>query len=145
MADNSWSDPAQLLFRFSAAVDQRRAQDAAACFTRDGLFRPGDKAIVGVENIGQFYGERLADPRRMTRHVWANVSVSEIDADTVHVTALLTNYAFEPLVSETALQMRIGNVECRLVRDTQGDWLFAEQSYQRAFSTSLPLDAAPLR
>jgi hypothetical protein len=135
---------ARVLIRFTEAVDRRQAEEAAACFTADGLFRPGGKAVVGIENIEQLYRERFADPRRMTRHIWANVSVAPIDADSARVTALLTNYAFEPLVSETALQMRIGDVDCLVVRDAAGEWRFAEHLYQRAFATSLPLDAAPI-
>jgi hypothetical protein len=52
---------------------------------------------------------------------------------------VLTNYAFEPSVSETALQMRIGNVVCRCESDEASKWRFAEHLYERIFATSLPL------
>lgn len=143
MAIQIETGPAEVLIRFTEAVDRRQADEAAACFTDDGLFRPGDKATVGRDDIREIYRGRFADPRRMTRHVWANLRVAPIDTESARVTALLTNYAFEPQVSETALQMRIGNVDCLVVRDAGGEWQMAEHLYQRAFATSLPLDAAP--
>jgi hypothetical protein len=136
------SDPAHLLLRFSEAVDQRAPAAVAGCFTRDALFRPGTREIVGAHDIGLFYHERLADPRRRTRHSWTNVVVDARGPDTARVTALLTNYAFEPKVAEDALQMRIGNVECRLERDMDGVWRFAEHLYENAFAVSLPLAAS---
>jgi hypothetical protein len=141
MAGLSPSDPAHLLLRFSEAVDQRRPDAVADCFTSDALFRPGAREIVGARDIGLFYHERLADPRRRTRHSWSNIAVDEIGPETAKVTALLTNYAFEPAVAEDAVQLRIGNVECRLERGTDGAWRFAEHLYENAFAISLPLGA----
>jgi hypothetical protein len=135
------SEPGRLLLRFSEAVDRRRPDDVAACFTADALFRPGARAIKGAQEIGLFYRERLADPRRRTRHSWSNIAVDELGPETARVTALLTNYAFEPAVAEDKLQLRIGNVECRLERGADGAWKFAEHLYENAFAVSLPLGA----
>jgi hypothetical protein len=134
--------PADLLLRFTEAVDQRRADLAANCFLADGVFRPGDKTIDGRAEILRFYEARLADPLRRTRHAWANITATEEAAGVVRLTALLTNYALEPSVSLDAVQMRIGNVSCRVERDSDGEWRFAEHFYERAFALSLPAIAA---
>lgn len=143
MSSDAMIGPAEVLVRFTEAVDRRSAEEAAACFTEDGIFRPGDQSTIGIANIERLYHDRFSDPRRMTRHVWANVCVSQIDTNTARVTALLTNYAFEPRVSESVLQMRIGNVDCLVVRTDDGPWRFAEHLYRRAFATGLPLDSPP--
>ena len=133
---------ASLLIRFSDAVDQRRPADVAALFSIDGLFRPGETSIRGRSAIQAFYTARLADERRRTRHLWSNLFVRPIGPQQAQLEVVLTNYAFEPAVSEIALQMRIGNVVGRCESDDAGNWRFAEHLYQRIFATSLPLPAA---
>lgn len=133
-----FSQPADLLLRFTQAVDRRRADLAADCFLPEGLFRPGDKEIAGRAAILAFYEQRLADPKRRTRHVWSNVIAVEEARGVVRVTALLTNYALEPSVALDAVQMRIGDVDCRIERDSDGVWRFAEHLYDRAYAISLP-------
>jgi hypothetical protein len=130
---------ASLLIRFSNAVDQRRPTDIADLFSIDGLFRPGEPSIRGRSAIEAFYVARLADERRRTRHLWSNLFVRPAGPRQAQVEVVLTNYAFEPSVSETALQMRIGNVVCRCESDEAGNWRFAEHLYERIFATSLPL------
>jgi hypothetical protein len=130
---------AALLIRFSDAVDQRRPADIAELFCLDGLFRPGEKSIRGRSAIQAFYTERLSDERRRTRHLWSNLFVRPIGPKQMRLEVVLTNYAFEPAVSEVALQMRIGNVVGRCETDDAGNWRFAEHLYERIFATSLPL------
>jgi hypothetical protein len=129
---------ARLLIRFAEAVDNRRPADIAALFAADGLFKPGDKAMIGPAVIEAFYRERLADPRRTTRHLWSNLLVGPAEAGGVRIQVVLTNYAFEPAVSEIDVQMRLGDVTGRCVQDAGGDWLFAEHLYQRLYALRLP-------
>jgi len=103
--------------------------DIAALFTDDGVFGPAEQRCQGKTQIETFYRARLANPRRTTRHVWSNVQTRAVGENEVIITALLTNYAFEPDVSETDLQMRVGDVTCRCVRDKNGHWLFTDQLY----------------
>lgn len=130
---------AALLIRFSDAVDQRRLADVAELFSIDGLFRPGERSIRGRAAIQAFYTARLSDERRRTRHLWSNLFVRPSGPKQARLEVVLTNYAFEPAVSEIALQMRIGNVVGRCESDDAGNWRFAEHLYQRIFATSLPL------
>ena len=130
-----------LLFGFSRAVDRRQPQTVADCFTTDGLFRPGDNEMRGRDAIGAFYQDRLSDPRRVTRHQWANIQVQPLSDNQARLTALLTTYAIEPKTSLTDLQVRIGDVDCLCQRQDDGVWRFAEHLYTRAFTASLPLSA----
>jgi hypothetical protein len=133
------SGPIELLYRFSEAVDQRRPEDVARCFAADAIFRRDANNTVGEAAILDLYRRRMSDPRRKTRHVWANLVLVERTEQRAEVTAILTNYALEPFVSEGELQMRIGNVRCVLARDPAGQWRFAEHHYDMAFATKLPL------
>jgi hypothetical protein len=81
----------------------------------------------------------MSDERRRTRHVWSNLFVRPVSPQRAHFEVVLTNYAFEPTVSETALQMRIGNVVGQCESDESGAWRFSEHLYERIFATSLPL------
>jgi hypothetical protein len=130
---------AALLIRFSDAVDQRRPADIAELFSLEGVFRPGEKIIRGRSAIQAFYTARQLDERRRTRHVWSNLFVRTVGPKQARLEVVLTNYAFEPAVSEVALQMRIGNVVGRCESDEIGKWRFAEHLYERIFATSLPL------
>jgi SnoaL-like domain len=130
---------AALLIRFSDAVDQRRPAAVAEQFTVEGLFRPGDPTLHGRSAIQAFYTARFSDERRRTRHLWSNLFVRPTDARQAQVDVVLTNYAFEPAVSESTVQMRIGNVACRCEADEAGIWRFSEHLYERLFATTLPL------
>ena len=130
---------AALLIRFSDAVDQRRPADIAELFSLEGVFRPGEKSICGRSAIQAFYTARQSDERRRTRHLWSNLFVRTVGPKQAQLEVVLTNYAFEPAVSEVALQMRIGNVVGRCESDDSGNWRFTEHLYQRIFATSLPL------
>jgi len=130
---------ARLLIRFSDAVDGRRPAEIAALFAADGVFKPGDKAMIGPAVIEAFYRERQADPSRTTCHLWSNLQVGPAEAaDGLQIKVVLANYAFEPAVSETDVQMRLGDVTGRCVQDANGDWLFAEHHYQRRYALRLP-------
>jgi hypothetical protein len=134
---------ARLLIRFSEAVDGRHPAEVAAQFAPDGVFKPGESAIVGPAAIEAFYRQRLADPRRTTRHLWSNLMLTSDGEGRLRIRVVLTNYAFEPAVSESEVQMRLGEVAGRCVRDAQGEWRFAEHLYQRQYALRLPRSDAP--
>jgi hypothetical protein len=147
LASLQGSSPAELqgtgatgiLWRFSDAVDKRMASATARLFARDGVFRRGSETITGRVDIESFYSSRMADPERVTRHLWSNVNcLPSADSDAC-LQAVLTTYAFEPEISRTHLQLRIGNVVCRCVRDADEGWVFAEHAYERLFVAYLPL------
>lgn len=128
-----------LLLRFSEAVDSRRPQEIAEQFTAEGLFKPGDKAMQGPAAIETFYRDRLRDPRRTTRHLWSNLSVTPSAGDRAEIRVVLSNYAFDPAVSETEVQLRIGNVSGVCAKGPDGRWRFAEHVYERLYALRLPL------
>jgi uncharacterized protein (TIGR02246 family) len=130
---------AALLIRFSDAVDQRRPADIAELFSPEGVFRPGEQNIRGRSAIEALYTGRFADERRRTRHLWSNLFVRTVGPKQARLEVVLTNYAFEPTVSEVALQMRIGNVTGVCESNDAGNWRFTGHLYQRIFATSLPL------
>jgi hypothetical protein len=133
------SDATDILWRFSDAIDKRMADAAARFFARDGVFRRGSEVICGRADIESFYSSRMGVPERVTRHLWSNVNcLRSSDSDTC-VRAVLTTYAFEPEISRTHLQLRIGNVVCQCVRDADEGWVFAEHAYERLFVAYLPL------
>ena len=140
----SWeqSGAVRLLFRFSDAVDERRPSHVSQAFTDSGLFRIGKVEMRGRAAIEAFYVSRLSDKRRRTRHIWSNIESRIVDAAEVRIRAVLTNYAFEPEVSESHLQMRIGNVDARCLSDAEGRWRFEEHLYERVLSAMLPMGVA---
>jgi hypothetical protein len=136
--DGAAADAGEVLLRFSQAVDRRRPAIVADLFTQEALFRPGRTELRGREAIEAFYRGRLSDPRRTTRHLWSNVEIRQVGT-AAQVRAVLTNYAFEPDISETDLQMRVGDVTALCVAGPDGGWRFAEHLYERVFAASFPL------
>ena len=132
-----------LLLGFSEAVDTRRPQEIAEQFTAGGLFKPGDTAIHGPAAIEAFYKDRLRDPRRTTRHLWSNLRVTPSADALADIRVVLTNYAFDPAVSETEVQLRVGNVAGVCARGPDSRWRFAEHVYERLFALRLPLSDQP--
>jgi uncharacterized protein (TIGR02246 family) len=135
--------PESVLTRFSRAVDQRRPDAIAAVFTEDGLFRPGAPEMRGRATILSFYQARLSNPRRITRHLWNNVECRISGEGEARIEAILTNYAFEPATSETHLRMQVGDLKA-LCRLQDGEWLFAEHLYTKAYVMSVPLAETPV-
>jgi hypothetical protein len=130
---------ALLLLSFSEAVDSRRSQEIAEQFTADGLFKPGDTAILGPAAVEAFYKDRLRDPRRTTRHLWSNLRVTPSAEDLADIRVVLSNYAFDPAVSETEVQLRVGNVSGVCAKGPDGRWRFAQHVYERLYALRLPL------
>lgn len=133
----------RLLIAFGEAVDRRRPADIAQLFTETGLFRPGETELRGRVAIHAFYDDRLTDERRVTHHVWNNVQVRRLGAGHARVSALLANYAFEPAVSETDMQVRMGHVDGLCKMTETGEWHFAEHLYRRGFASTMSLTGAP--
>ena len=136
------SDATAILWRFSDAIDKRMADAAARLFTRDGVFRRGSEVIRGRADIESFYSARMAVPERVTRHLWSNVNCLQSTDSDACVRAVLSTYAFEPEISRTHLQLRMGNVVCQCVRDADEGWVFAVHAYERLFVAYLPLSPA---
>ena len=128
----------KLLLRFSEAVDTRDAAQVGALFTQDGLFQPSETAIQGAPAIEDFYRKRFSDPARRTRHLWSNLMITAQDHDAAGLRAILSNYAFEPAVSTTEVQLRVGNVSALCRRGPDGDWVFAEHRFERLYAMRLP-------
>ena len=133
----------RLLLRFSDAVDNRDAAQVGALFTRDGLFKPSDTPIQGASAIEAFYRDRFRDPARRTRHLWSNLMITAQTFETASLQAVLSNYAFEPAVSTTEIQLRVGNVSALCRRSAHGDWAFSEHRYERLYAMRLPRSDAP--
>ncbi|HXA40546.1 MAG TPA: nuclear transport factor 2 family protein [Phenylobacterium sp.] len=130
---------ALLLLRFSEAVDSRRPQEIAEQFTAGGVFKPAAAALQGPAAVEAFYADRLRDPRRTTRHLWSNLYVAPAADGRAEIRVALSNYAFDPAVSETEVQLRVGNVSGVCARGADGRWRFAEHVYERLYALRLPL------
>ena len=128
-----------VLLRFTQAVDNRLPAEAAKQFAVDGVFCPPGKEIRGRDTLLAYYTTRLSDPRRTTRHIWSNIEYRLTGEGEAQLTAALMNYAFEPQVSETHLQLRVGTVNCRCVLESDGRWVFAEHLYVPGLSAHLPI------
>jgi hypothetical protein len=128
-----------LLLRFGEAVDARRPQEIAEQFTADGLFKPAGAAIHGPAAVEAFYSDRLRDPRRTTRHLWSNLRVAPSSDGQTEIQVVLSNYAFDPAVSETEVQLRVGNVSGVCAKGADSRWRFAAHVYERLYALRLPL------
>jgi hypothetical protein len=99
---------ARLLIHFSEAVDgPQRAESGRPVRARRGVQARGvrDRRFGAIE---AFFRQRLADPRRTTRHLWSNLMLMPDGERALRIRVVLTNYAFEPAVSESEVQMRLG-------------------------------------
>jgi hypothetical protein len=135
---------ALLLARFSNGVDQKKPRVIGALFANGAVFQPADQPIVGPEAVETFYAARLTDERRRTRHVWSNLMVRPLPDGRAEFEAILTNYAFEPTVSEETLQVRVGNVWGVCTGGEPTEWRFETHFYQRVYAAAMPLTAEPL-
>jgi hypothetical protein len=142
--DNADVGPiALLLAKFSDGVDQRLPSVIGALFSDQALFQPADKPVIGAATIEAFYAGRLTDERRRTRHVWSNLIVYPLSAGRARFEAVLVNYAFEPAVSEDALQVRVGNVHGVCQGQSPDGWVFEEHVYERIYAAAMPISAQP--
>ncbi|MER5790247.1 nuclear transport factor 2 family protein [Streptomyces sp. NPDC001980] len=131
---------ATLLTRFGAAIDAGRADGVAELFTADCAFVPPTGEVLrNPAAVEAFYRARFADTRRRTCHQWANLQVFPDGERGAGAEAVMTTYAFEPAVSETHTQLRVGRVHARCESGADGVWRFAEHRFEMAFPLSVPL------
>jgi ketosteroid isomerase-like protein len=143
-ADGADTGPvALLLAKFSNAVDQKQPKEIASLFTPDAMFMPTGEPIQGPPAIETFYESRLGDDRRRTRHVWSNLIVRPMAKGRAHFEAVLTNYAFEPTITDGAVQVRIGNVWGVCSGNQPGEWRFETHYFERLYAAAVPLSMAP--
>jgi hypothetical protein len=118
----------QAIAAYAHAVDRGRFEDAAACFTADGVLdvRDGDRS-EGRDAISARFavaGEKLAaaSEKAIVRH---HVSSIAIEADVTSGTATASSYFF--VVTEIGPD-HWGTYRDTLRRDdTSGRWLFTER------------------
>jgi uncharacterized protein (TIGR02246 family) len=131
-----------LLTGFGDAIDSRRPDDVAALFTADCAFAPPSGEVMrGREAIAAHYRARFADNRRRTCHQWANLRIAPDSGGRADAQAVMTTYAFEPAVSESHAQLRVGKVLGRCERGDDGIWRFAGHRFEMAFPLAIPLRA----
>jgi polar amino acid transport system substrate-binding protein len=144
-AENIDTGPiALLLAKFSNAVDRKRPKDVSSLFVPDSVFQPADQPIVGPSAIEAFYDARMSDERRRTRHVWSNLVVHPVSEGRAEFEAILTNYAFDPMISVVDLHLRVINVWGVCAGEHPSQWRFETHFSERIYAAALPLMAAPL-
>jgi hypothetical protein len=133
---------ALLLARFSEAVDHKQAGTIAALFTPCAVFQPAGKPIEGQEAIEAFYATRFAgEDARRTRHTWSNIIARPVSPVRAEFQAVLTNYVFDPAVSEDRLEVRVGNVWGMCGGETPDAWRFETHFHERVHAAAMPLIA----
>ena len=131
---------ANLLTRLGGSIDRKDAEQVAGLFTVDGGFtHPSGETVRGRDLIEALFRARFAEPGRRTCHVWANLLVTRDGETSAVAEAVMTVYAFEPAISETRAQLRIGRVRARCECGQDGTWRFAEHRFEMAFPLSIPL------
>ena len=123
------ADCERLIKRYVNLNDAQDWPAVAALYTEDAVFRrpSGGEAIVGRDAILASF---LARPRRVQRHVIANVVVEVEDADHARSFCAILLYQGEPvaegLPTMSANSPLVGWFSDRLVRTAEG-WRFAER------------------
>jgi uncharacterized protein (TIGR02246 family) len=132
---------ALLLAKFSNAVDHKKAEAIADLFTPDGVFQPVDRP--GRPAIAAFFASRFAaEGHRRTRHTWSNIVVRPLSADRADFEAVLTNYAFDPGVSQEQIEVRVGNVWGVCRGKSPDAWRFESHFHERVYAAVMPLLAS---
>ena len=133
---------ALLLAKFSNAVDHKQAETIAVLFAPDAVFAPAGNPVRGQAEIEAFYASRFAgDGLRRTRHTWSNIIVRPVSAVRAEYEAVLTNYVFDPGVSDERIEVRIGNVWGVCGGQTPGAWRFETHYHERVHAAAMPLIA----
>ena len=124
------ADCERLIKRYVNLNDAQDWPAVAALYTEDAVFRrpSGGEAIVGRDAILASF---LARPRRVQRHVIANVVVEVDDADHARAFCAILLYQGDPapageLPEMSANSPLVGTFADRLVRTAEG-WRFAER------------------
>ena len=123
------ADCERLIKRYVNLNDAQDWPAVAALYTEDAVFRrpSGGEAIVGRDAILASF---LARPRRVQRHVIANVVVEVDDADHARSFCAILLYQGEPVAEGLPVMSPnsplVGWFRDKLVR-TSEDWRFAER------------------
>jgi hypothetical protein len=123
----------ELVNRFAYLVDFRAGTGVADLFIEDGQFAFDSATTSGRTAISDTYARRAAAGTRTARHLFTNLLLEQVSADTVTATSLMLIFADDgvPPLPITPLLCADVDDEFRLVN---GVWYFARRSYRTVFA-----------
>lgn len=119
----------RLLSDFAWYADRGDGESMSRLFVPDGVLYVGGIKLSGRDAIALDCKQRHAEPGRKTRHVWSNLRVESVDADSTWSTAV--QITFEHRASDGSCQIRVNDLFDRLRRVEGGEWLIEERVIQR--------------
>ena len=135
---------ALLLAKFSSALDRHELGAAILLFAEDGVFQPAGSPVRGRAELEAFFAKRHADARRRTCHTWSNLIVRPLTEGRAQYEVTLTNYIFDPAVSEDDVEVRVGSVWGVCRGDGPDSWCFESHFHERIHAAAMRLTAPPL-
>jgi hypothetical protein len=125
-------------------VDHNWGRRAHTYYVPDGKFMIGDKTMVGVEAIANFYKWREGRGERAARHVVTNFRRSDGEELCTRLECILILYAADgrpPLPSESPVMIADITSECE--RRPNGRWLFRTHVLAPIFTGATPATLPP--
>jgi hypothetical protein len=135
---------ALLLAKFASALDRQKIDAAVSLFTTDGVFQPAGNPIRGEIELEAFFAKRHGDMRRRTCHTWSNLVVRPLSEGRSQYEVVLTNYVFDPGVSEDDVEVRVGAVWGVCRGAGPDSWCFESHFHERIHAAAMRLTAPSL-
>jgi 3-phenylpropionate/cinnamic acid dioxygenase small subunit len=114
-----------LLSRSSRLLDGRQFQEWSETFAEDGRFNAREGRAVILETITG--GSLAAQPNLKRRHTVVN---TEIVLDGGRATCISDLIMYEKIDAESEWTIKVGRYDDQVVRQANGEWLFATRKLQ---------------
>ena len=133
-----------LLAKFGSALDRQKIDSAVSLFAGDAIFQPAGSPIRGRAELEAFFAKRHGDARRRTCHTWSNLVVRPLMEGRAQYEVILTNYVFDPAVSESEVEVRVGSVWGVCRGAGPDSWCFESHFHERIHAAAMRLTAPSL-
>lgn len=125
--DSAFSEAAETLFDFYAAIDAGNTSRVASFLTSTARYETSFGSAVGRDQIEQFLAARFAERRHRSLHVVSNLRAGDHGADSIELTADLILYSGSDR-SPDSLTLDRAVTSTHLMVRSRDRWLLADRS-----------------
>ena len=125
----------RLLSDFAWFADRGDGTSLSQLFIPDGVLLVSGNELRGRVQIAEDCIHRFLNPDRKTRHVWSNLRINRMDADTAASFAI--QLTFEQSGAGQPTQLRVNDLVDEFQRDSSGSWKIARRVIDRKMALSI--------
>ena len=122
-----------LVAEFAWRIDHESGKGVADLFTPDGVYEMGPEALRGRAEIEEFYRRRREAGPRTSRHIFTNLRLWDVEANSARGTCVLSLHAANGTPPLPLSPLIVADYDDDYVRGPDGSWFFRRRAFTLLF------------